>query len=137
LIAQFSKVGLPRLVDDRHTDTMSPRNLLDEDLDEGMIELPPSRTEETPLSYSVMKTDILLLSAKVSDEVSCINPPTYARIMELDRVLQDFRASLPLESQLSRDTMKASPVRFLRRLMLKMIYQKTRCVLHGSYVSST
>ncbi|KAJ9233468.1 hypothetical protein DTO169E5_7058 [Paecilomyces variotii] len=135
-IVVSSWVGLPRLVDSRHADTRPPRNLLDQDLDENMTELPPSRPEEAAVSYATMKTDILILFANVVDEVSCINQPSYSRIMELDRVLHDFYASLRSHFQLSEETMKTNPARFLRRLMLNVIYQKARCVLHRNYISS-
>ncbi|KAJ9364967.1 hypothetical protein DTO280E4_1262 [Paecilomyces variotii] len=67
-IVVSSWVGLPRLVDSRHADTRPPRNLLDQDLDENMTELPPSRPEEGAVSYATMKTDILILFANVVDE---------------------------------------------------------------------
>lgn len=101
-----------------------------------MTELPLSRSEETPVSYATLKTDTLIMFANIVDEVTCINQPTYSRIMELDRGLHNFQASLPSDFQVSEQIMKSEPIRFLRRLMLNVIYQKARCVLHRSYIGS-
>lgn len=91
------QVGLPRMIHPAMTDTLEPRNLIDEDLIEDMSELPPSRpdTEFTPMLYTIIRNRILGVLARIVDLVSASEPPTYREVLELDEILRDTFENIP------------------------------------------
>jgi hypothetical protein len=91
------QVGLPRMIVSSMTDTLEPRNLIDEDLKEDMTELPPSRpdTEFTPMLYTIIRNRLLGVFARIVDLVSASEPPTYREVLELDDVLRDTYEKTP------------------------------------------
>ncbi|KAL5449359.1 hypothetical protein PMIN05_001398 [Paraphaeosphaeria minitans] len=91
------QVGLPRMIHPAMTDTLEPRNLTDEDLEEDMVELPLSRpdTEFTPMLYTIIRNRLLGVFARIVDLVSASEPPTYREVLELDEILRDTYSNIP------------------------------------------
>lgn len=91
------QVGLPRTIHPAMTDTLEPRNLIDDDLHEDMTELPPSRpvTEYTPMLYTIIRNRLLGVFARVVDTVGASEPPTYREVLELDGVLRETYENTP------------------------------------------
>ncbi|KAL1612338.1 hypothetical protein SLS60_000564 [Paraconiothyrium brasiliense] len=91
------QIGLPRMIHPAMTDTLEPRNLIDEDLHEDMVELPPARpdTEFTPMLYTIIRNRLLGVFARIVDLVGASEPPTYREVLELDEVLRDTYEKIP------------------------------------------
>ncbi|KAF1975958.1 hypothetical protein BU23DRAFT_456653 [Bimuria novae-zelandiae CBS 107.79] len=91
------QVGLPRMIHPAMTDTLEPRNLIDEDLREDLTELPPSRPdlEFTPMLYTIVRNRFLAVFARVVDLVSASEQPTYREVLELDEGLRRTYDNVP------------------------------------------
>lgn len=91
------QIGLPRMIHPAMTDTFEPGNYTDDDLQEDMTELPPSRpeTEFTPMLYAVMRNRILKIFARVVDLNSASEQPTYREVLELDEALRNSYEKMP------------------------------------------
>ncbi|THC96452.1 hypothetical protein EYZ11_004043 [Aspergillus tanneri] len=132
------QVGLPRTIQDWQHDTEMPRNLFDEDLYEGMQQLPPSRpdSELTTTSYTRVKSRLMSVFGKISDLAYSREPVTYEETLETDRRLEEAHNEVtpifkirPIEQSI------ADPAELiLGRYTLELLYQKARCVLHRRYL---
>lgn len=133
--AQF---GLPRMIRPDHTDTAEPRNLIDEDLDENLITLPPSRpdTEPTQVLFVAMKNRIVAVFGLVMDLEACTRPPSYSEVMSLDTKARDTYTALPPALQLR--SMSQSildiPKLIMGRIFVALLHYKTFCILHRKYL---
>ncbi|KAF2648481.1 hypothetical protein K491DRAFT_612671 [Lophiostoma macrostomum CBS 122681] len=125
------QMGLPTMIKEADCDTRKPLNLLDEDLDEDMRDLPPPRSDTvvTPVLYLCVRSRILSV-VKIS-ELS-----TYSDTCELDDQLLEERAAIPLALQYhpvppsqweSIDVM-------MHRIYLDVAFQHSRCMLHRRYL---
>lgn len=137
-LAQSSQVGLPRLIQPFMCDTQEPRNLLEEDIQEDMMELPPSRPEIelTPSLYSVVLTRVRLAHAKVMDLMNATSQPSYREVMDLDTLLRDVYYKLPecakpVPGEEFDSTL--SPVS-VRRFYLGLSFLKAEMMLHRPYL---
>ncbi|KAJ5915737.1 Fungal-specific transcription factor protein [Penicillium verhagenii] len=104
------QMGLARIIKSTQTDVAEPRNLLDSDFDENTPILPPSRPESeiTPTLYTLAKTRLIVVGAQIADVATEPGMCSYARVLELDGLVAEYRAALPasmkwdgLESSLS------------------------------------
>lgn len=131
-------VGLPRMIQPFMYDTREPRNLHEDDIYEGMIELPPSRpeTELTPLLYTIVLTRVRIAHAKLMDLTNATSQPTYRDIMELDAELRQVYERIPETSkQVPADDMDTAETQAsMRRLYLGLSFRKAMAMLHRPYV---
>lgn len=133
-----TQVGLPRMIRESQSDTAEPRNLLDEDFDENVVELPPPRpdTEHTPIQYLVAKNKIISIFDMISDLTTSTRPSSYAEVMKLDRILHDAYKTIPhvLQMRPMTKSIMDSPDIIMRRIFMALLYHKAQCVLHREYL---
>jgi len=136
--AQF---GLPRMVQMPQSNTLQPRNLLDEDIQEDMFELPSARPESvhTPVQYFVAKNRIISVFGKISDLKSWTEPPDYSHVLKLDTSLQSVYDGIPgsLVMRPMTKTIMDSPMMIMQRFYVAMIFFKAKCILHRTYLISS
>jgi hypothetical protein len=132
------QMGLPNMIRKSQYDTREPLNLLDEDLDQMMTQLPLPRPDSfvTPVLYLCIRNRILSVFAKILDITTSIESSTYSTTCELDDELLDVRAAIPPGLQLLPQT---SPDRestdvSMHRIYLDIVYQHARCMLHRKYL---
>ncbi|KAE8414013.1 fungal-specific transcription factor domain-containing protein [Aspergillus pseudocaelatus] len=132
------QVGLPRTIQDWQDDVELPRNICDEDFNEGTTHLPPSRPESelTTASYIRAKSRIMGVFGKISDLAYSREAVTYDEILEIDRRLEEAYGLVPFNFRIRPvDQSFADPSDLiLRRYTLELLYQKARCVLHRRYL---
>ena len=138
-ITTASQVGLPKLINDSQTDTRPPRNLLDEDLDENTVELPPPRpdTEHTLMSYAIMKYRLTVVFGLIAEQTTSVQFVSYTDdVLRLDKLLHETYNSMPptLRMRPTFSSVTDSSALILRRLTLEILFQKSRCVLHRRYL---
>jgi hypothetical protein len=132
------QMGLPNMIRKSQYDTREPLNLLDEDLDQMMTQLPPPRPDSfvTPTLYLCMRNRILAVLAKVLDITTSIEPSTYSTTCELDDELLEVRAAIPPGLQLlshNAPDIESTDVR-MHRIYLDIVFQHARCMLHRKYL---
>lgn len=137
-LATSSQVGLPRLIEPFMCDTREPRNLLEEDLHENLIELPPSRPEVelTPALYTVVLTRVRLAHAKVMDLMNATSQPSYREVMELDAMFREVYTKLPecakpIPGEDFNDSITPAS---MRRFYLGLSFLKSELQLHRPYL---
>ncbi|KAJ4985215.1 fungal specific transcription factor [Stagonosporopsis vannaccii] len=137
-LATSSQVGLPRLIQPFMCDTREPRNLLEEDLHEDMIELPPSRPEIelTPSLYTVVLTRVRLAHAKVMDLMNATSQPPYREVMELDAMFREVYTKLPecAKPVPGEDFDNTLSPASMRRFYLGLSFLKSELQLHRPYL---
>ncbi|KAL4993183.1 hypothetical protein BDV10DRAFT_190207 [Aspergillus recurvatus] len=131
------QVGLPRMINERDSDTQPPRNILAEELDPVMTTLPPSRPEsgESVGSYMRARTSLVSVLGLIHGHVTSVHPLSYATVAQLDEKLSAQHAALPTNLKVrgcSPVTESAAVV--MRCLSLDLLFQKSRCVLHRRYM---
>ena len=133
-----SQLGLPRMVREADSDTAEPRNLLDEDMDESMTELPPARSEsvQTPIQYFVAKNKLIGILGMISDLTNSKRPLTHAQVMGLDQILDDTYKSSPpwLHMRPMSKSIMDGPETIMRRVFVALVYYKVKCILHRKYL---
>ncbi|TVY14500.1 Fusarisetin A cluster transcription factor fsa6 [Lachnellula arida] len=136
LLASF-QIGLPGMVESIQSDTLYPRNLRDEDLDEGMAELPPSRpdSELTPISYLISKSRLCHACGQIAALANRLTLPPYSEVMKMDGLLHEAYATMPPFFQIpSEFSLFESPDLIIKQFSLALVYQKSRCMLHRKYI---
>ncbi|KAI4149661.1 MAG: hypothetical protein LQ340_004512 [Diploschistes diacapsis] len=133
-----SSLGLPRLLDDRQADTVPPLNLLDEDLDPDMTEVPKPRpeTEETWIGYMNFKSKPLGVLGKIVDRMNLVKEISYNEVLNLEQEIQAAVAAKPTWLKLPTNGQLANlPVSVITRLMsLDLITQRSRMILHPAMI---
>ena len=133
-----SSLGLPRLIDERQTDTAPPLNLLDVDLDPDMTEIPKPRpdSEQTWIGYMNFKTKMLSVLGRVVDCTNSVQEVSYNEILNLEKDVEAASASKPEWLELPRDGSLASlSISALTRLVaLDLITQRARMILHRRFL---
>lgn len=132
-------MGLPSMLQGVDTDTAVPRNLRDDDFDEHSTALPPGRpwTDQTPMTYPIYKTRILRVFGQIARQAHALTPPSYAEVMELDRLLQDTWGELPtyMRPRPLDECVGDAPTLIMQRFGLAALLNKCRCVLHRRYLA--
>ena len=122
--------GLPRMVNEAQSDTKLPSNLLDEDLDENMTELPPSRNDlSTPLAYVISKFKLIKVYGSIIDRMNSTEPLSYGEVMNLDARLQYVHHSLPSNSHKGDESSLSA-----HEITLEILYARSICVLHRRHL---
>ena len=131
-------MGLPSMIHGIESDTAPPRNLLDEDLDEGCAKLPPARpdSEYTSLTYPIWKGDICRVFGLVAKQAHSLTTPTHPEVMRLDAMLEDIWSRVPAVLRIKplAESIADPPNMINQRFGLAALYQKSRCVLHRRYL---
>lgn len=132
--------GLPSMIRTDCIDIEVPRNLFDDELQEDMKELPPSRpdTEITPMSYMIAKARLTHVFGKIVDRIQSIHmQPSYDEVMKLDAELREARDATP--DHLKPRSVQESPHDpanlIMERYGLELIYLKSQCVLHRRFIA--
>lgn len=133
------QVGLPRMISEGMYDTKSPNHLLDEDLDENMVVLPPVRPEyaSSPIGHALSKHRLLTVFGKVFDASNSVNPVTYEEIMRLEKLLFDSLEEVPESFRVrSIQSLENGPTTLrVRRFSIEISFLKARCILHRKFLS--
>jgi len=130
-------IGLPGMVPAIESDTLLPRNYRDEDWNDEMIEVPPSRPESelTGSSYLICKSRLTRACASIAALANRLTPPPYDEVMRIDGILREAFDSIPSFFQMpSEFPMFDPPEIIIKQFSLALVYQKSRCMLHRKYV---
>lgn len=137
LLASFN-IGLPGMIQTIESDTLPPRNLLDEDLDEDCTELPPSRPESemTPLSYALCKGRLSDEAGKIMAMAIKLQLPPFSEVLKLDLSLREAYEKVPPQLRLDEPeiTVTDSPGTILKRFSVSVLFEKSRCMLHRRFL---
>jgi hypothetical protein len=133
------QLGLPKMIRYAECDTATPRNLYDEELDDDMKELPPSRpeTEPTPIIYQISKSRILRAYGYVIEHLHIVKEQPYESIMKLDAGLIESRTLVPDQLRLCPDNemQNEPPGSLMEKYVLEHFYHKAICILHRKYLN--
>lgn len=133
------QIGLPSMIRLGDCDTELPRNIFDDEFDENVKVLPPSRpfTEATPVSYMRAKATMAFAFGKVIERVHAVTPSSYEELMALDELLRATRAEYPPHLRLRsiQDSMMDPGALVIQRINLAMLYHKGQCVLHRKFLA--
>ncbi|CZR59735.1 uncharacterized protein PAC_09629 [Phialocephala subalpina] len=137
LLASFHN-GLPGMIQTIESDTLPPRNLLDEDFDEDCTELPPSRPESemTPMSYALCKGRLSDEAGKIMAIANKLQLPPFGEVLKLDLSLREAYDKVPPQLRLdeSEITVTDSPSTILKRFSVSVLFEKSRCMLHRKFL---
>ena len=126
------------MIKDGQSDTAEPHNLLDDDFDKDMVNLPPPRpsTDLTPMVCVVTKNRISSVFGMIADLTASIRPSSYAEVMKLDKILHETRLAIPPGLQLRPMTQSITdyPDVVMRRIYLALMFHKAQCILHRKYL---
>jgi hypothetical protein len=139
LLASFH-IGLPGTVPAIDSDTLSPRNLRDEDFGDNTTDLPPSRPESeiTPMSYALCKSRLCRVAGKIVTQANLLSLPAYDEVMKLDVHLRQAYDMVPpfFQTNSSELSLFEAPSTTIKRFNISMLFQKSRCMLHRKFMMS-
>ncbi|KAJ0114913.1 hypothetical protein J7T55_004655 [Diaporthe amygdali] len=131
-------LGLPSMIHGIESDTLPPRNLMDEDFDEDTKELPPARpdTEYTHMTYPTFKAGICKLFGLVARQAHALTEPTYEEVMDLDTQLAAKFDAMPpfMKVRPLEECVTDPPFQVVQRFGIAALYHKAICVLHRRYL---
>ncbi|KAI7779250.1 hypothetical protein LA080_001013 [Diaporthe eres] len=131
-------LGLPSMIHGIESDTLPPRNLMDEDFDETTKELPPGRpdTEYTHMTYPTYKAGICKLFGLVARQAHALTDPTYDEVMDLDSQLAAKFDAMPafMKVRPLEECVTDPPYQVVQRFGIAALYHKAICVLHRRYL---
>ena len=132
------QLGMPGMIRPKDCDTSLPRNLYDEEIDEGSETLPASRpiSEPTQVSYMIAKARLTFVFGDVVDMTNSLHSCSYDEVMALDHRLREARDSIPLHLRSrSMDGSRMDPATLIiQRFSLELLYHKSQCVLHKKFL---
>lgn len=133
------QVGLPSMIRLGDCDTQVPRNIFDDEFNEEIKELPPSRpaTDATPVSFLITKASIAFVFGKVIESLHSVSTCTYEDILALDQTLRETRAEFPPHLRLRsiEDSLVDPAALVMQRFSLSILYHKGQCVLHRKWLT--
>ncbi|TGO38181.1 hypothetical protein BHYA_0080g00290 [Botrytis hyacinthi] len=133
------QVGLPRMIAEGTYDTKPPNHLLDEDLHENMVALPPIRPvyESSPIGHALSKYRLLLVFGKIFDASNLVTPISNDEVMRLEKLLFNALGEMPdfFRVKSIHDLDSGSFMFRLRKFSIEMTYLKARCFLHRKFLS--
>ncbi|KAK7698959.1 hypothetical protein SLS64_012014 [Diaporthe eres] len=131
-------LGLPSMIHGIESDTLPPRNLMDEDFDETTKELPLGRpdTEYTHMTYPTYKAGICKLFGLVARQAHALTEPTYDEVMDLDSQLAAKFDAMPafMKVRPLEECVTDPPWQVVQRFGIAALYHKAICVLHRRYL---
>ncbi|TGO19249.1 hypothetical protein BTUL_0005g00980 [Botrytis tulipae] len=133
------QVGLPRMISEGTYDTKPPNHLLDEDLHENMVALPPIRLEyeSSPIGHALSKYRLLLVFGKIFDTSNLVTPISNDEVMRLEKLLFEALGEIPdfFRVRSTHDLDSGSLIFRVRKFSIEMTYLKARCFLHRKFLS--
>lgn len=133
-----TQLGMPRVISDWRCDTIEPRNLNDSDIDENMIELPPSRPENqhTTSLGLIARARLLNVLGTIADLATKAALPSPAEVQQADNMLQVARANMPppLRFREIGASIADSPQVIMARLFISMLLNKGYNMLHRRFL---
>lgn len=136
--AASSQAGLPRMIKQAECDTAEPRNLLDEDFDDTMCELPPARNhaEHTLTQFLIYKTKLVAVLGSICDFTTSSRQTHYVEAMRLDRLLTATWNAKPavLNPKPIEKSIMESRSLIVHRLYLAITYGKAQITLHRKFM---
>ncbi|KAF2729194.1 hypothetical protein EJ04DRAFT_580819 [Polyplosphaeria fusca] len=136
-LVSCSQLGLPKMVHESTHDVMQPRNLLDEDFDEDIQQLPQSRpdTDLTPMVFTRIRHRFLRIVSRIMEVSSSSTLPNYEDILRLDGELKEAYDSIPpeLTPPLAKFLGLDNSFINIRRLYMGVGYMKALIQLHRPF----
>ncbi|KAJ3499577.1 hypothetical protein NLG97_g215 [Lecanicillium saksenae] len=133
-----AQLGLPGVLRHSHVETAQPRNLHDRDFDADMTILPDSRaeTEVTPILYTGAKLRLVAVGRKVMDAATDRLPTSYDETVEIDKELNEAKASLPSSLQWKgiASALNSSSLTILLTVFLECMTLNFKVVLHKVFL---
>ena len=129
-------MGLPSNVQYPTWDTLPPRNVLDSELNEEMVSLPPARPDDFPSEIQFYNTKLRLMTVFEKIQRHTLSTQKdeawFRRVKQLDAELRELWASFPSiynPRGMSDSVLDTSHV-IVTRLCVTCLYYKCLCVLH-------
>jgi hypothetical protein len=130
-------IGLPGMTHAVESDTLYPSNLRDEDFSEASTTSPIPRPESelTPMTYTIYKSLLCSVAGRIAALAHRLTLPSYDEVMLLDEQLQVAHSKVPQFFELGPQTFVTdSPERVIKRFGIAILHQKSRCLLHRSFM---
>ena len=133
------QLGMPAMTRYSETNVAPPRSVYEEELYEGMAELPPARSpsEPTQVAYGITKQRIFQVIGRVVQHLNSARPPSDDEVLELNQELCDIVANMPghLRHRPWENSINdAVPLR-LQRMQLQIFYDKALCILNRGFLA--
>ncbi|CAD6445053.1 0cc2cebe-f27e-4d9c-9e36-3a6b7c883e84 [Sclerotinia trifoliorum] len=120
-------------------DTKPPSHILDQDLDENMVVLPPITTdyERSAIGHATFKYRLVLIFRKIFDASNLVTPISYDEVMGLEKLLLDALEEIPeyFQARSIHVLNSGSISQKVRGFSIEMTYLKSRCFLHRKFLS--
>lgn len=134
------QIGMPSLIKSKDCDVAFPANLHDEEMDEDIKIMPPSRPwgEMTPMSFMLVNTHMTMVLGKILEETCAIDNLTYDTANKLDSELREVRARVPphLCMKTREESSLDSGGLIMQRFSLDLVYHKGQTMLHRKFLSA-
>lgn len=131
--------GMPAMIQQIHSDTKTPSNILDEDFGPNTQQLPTPRPilELSPISYRVVKNRLSRVFARAYDMSNMTQIPDYEETTKLEKELEDIYQETPprLRFTSMSQSILDPPNLIFNRYKLELLFHKTRCVIHRRYLT--
>ncbi|KAI0181731.1 hypothetical protein GGR52DRAFT_53381 [Hypoxylon sp. FL1284] len=132
-----AQMGLPSMLKEHQIDTEEPRNLYENDFDENVTELPPSRPDHeiTPITYIITRARTASFWEKIRDIATDTRTHKYEEILAVDRMLELQKAKIPpgLRMRSISDSIADTPQLIMQRVWLEICFLRLHVVLHKNY----
>ena len=132
------QAGHPSIVRPCNTNTELPSNLYDDELDEDMKEVSPSRpvSETTPISFMIARGHLINSIGRIDEHSLSLKMASYDEVMKLDENLREAHAAMPLyfQARMSQESLSDPPQLCLQRIILDLLYLKGDCILHRKFL---
>ncbi|KAL2062308.1 hypothetical protein VTL71DRAFT_6574 [Oculimacula yallundae] len=133
------QLGLPSNINLEHSDTKSPRHLLDSDFDEdiAILPTPKSENEGSKLLWFIVKERQFVSFSKVCRDALSFQDKSETEVMALDTEVREMYASVPksLQSRPISESIPDQPFMIMTRIYIDFIHLKSLCILHRKYVA--
>ncbi|KAL6233532.1 hypothetical protein BDW75DRAFT_214854 [Aspergillus navahoensis] len=131
--------GFPRMTPAINSDTKEPLNVYEWELQEEIIQLPPSRplSEPTSTTYMIVKGRIFHALGGIIDFINGPCPDNYTKVVEIDQVLNNVWSNAPMHMKVDANDPKYSSPRTqadYSKLQLACMYHHGICTLHRRFV---
>lgn len=130
------QVGLPSMLGLRPFKCSLPRNLRDEDFDEGCTALPQALpdSEATHISFLIAKAKLAFGFAHAVESINKTDSMQWRKVLEIDRELRDIYDSIPDYHKLGSLSSENSLILTSSRFVLSSIHHKSLCVVHSRFL---
>jgi hypothetical protein len=138
IICSF-QLSLPPTVHHGDSRCAIPRNIFNTEFHKNIKELPPPRTlsEATEISYTIIKTRLVLELGKILAFAESEDDPAHDDISKYEQSLEEVKRMIPQRLNVSstQDLATVSARIHEQRIDLDRLYQVSQCVLHRKSLS--